>query len=412
MTYHYTIVKQCIVCSSPQLTTIFKMDRLPIADQLNQNPHDPIIEIPITLVRCNSCHLLFIKELVDPKHLFPRNYPYFTGVSEDLRCHFSNLATTVIDAFKLDETSFVIDIGSNDGTLLSYFIKKNIGALGVDPTTRPVVKALLKHIPTLQEFWDVEVSKILAEELKRKVDVVFCNNVISHVSNPLEFIKALEIIGDADTKYICEFPYLLSVVQNTAFDIIFHQHVSYFTLNSFAALINRFGFFINDSEILSIHGGNIRITFSRNQSQSAHYIELLKRERLSNVESEISLLCFVRNIEVLKNKTNSLINKLLCEGKKIMGYGAAGKATMLVKYFELDKSKIKGIIDKNIYKQGKFFPAYNHSILPIDILWGEEKPDYLIILAWTLKSEIIRELKLFQESGGKYIVILPDLEII
>jgi len=306
----YKETSSCLCCNSKDLVETFRIESLPLADRLNTRCSVVSEEIPLTLLICNDCGLVFIKELVNPDILFPQNYPYFTGVSEALRNHFKKQAELVIAMNRLDGDSLVIDIGSNDGTALFYFAAKGIKILGVDPTTRPALKAILNGIPTLRAFWNNETAKIVAEETVRKADVVLCNNVISHVDNPSEFINALNNICDNETTIIAEFPYLKSIVEKSAFDIIFHQHVSYFTITSFERLIHKHGFYANDAEIMAVHGGNLRVFFSKNTSRSARLQEIKIAEEINNLGTKETLLKFSKQIDCLKWNTLNLLKAL------------------------------------------------------------------------------------------------------
>ena len=413
MQSNYLVACKCLSCNSTNLITGIKIVNLPIADKLLTNPEETNEELPLTLLMCANCNLVFIKELVTPEILFPQNYPYFTGISSVLTKHFKDLAASIITKYKLNSSSLVIDIGSNDGTALKFFLDTGIKVLGIDPTTRPALKAILNNIPTLRAFWNNETSAIVAQELNRKADVVLCNNVISHVFNPAEFIGALENICSSETNIIAEFPYLKSIIEKTAFDIIFHQHVSYFTIATFEQLIRPYGFYINDAEVLAVHGGNLRVYFSKQAKQSVRLEELKNKEIEANLCDTNLLHKFSEKINTLKKSTLKMLDSLNEKGVKIMGYGAAGKATMLVKHFELNQQRLSGIIDKNEFKQNKYFPAYKHKIYSPDVLRdANNKPDYLLILAWTLKDEIIAELSEFKKGGGKFIVVLPEWEII
>lgn len=403
----------CLSCNSKDIISVFEVNGLPLADRLNLKATDVSEEAPLTLLVCNNCSLVFIKEQVASNELFPQNYPYFTGVSSSLVNHFYNLATFLINQYHLNEESLVIDIGSNDGTALKTFAEEQIQVLGIEPTTRASLKAILNGITTLRDFWNYETSQIVIQELKRKADVVLCNNVTSHVDNPATFIHALENVCKEETIVVAEFPYLKSIVEKTAFDIIFHQHVCYFTITTFERLISQYGFYINDAEVLTVHGGNLRVYFSKKQKTTTRLATLKYEEEQSKINETIILRPFIERIKAIKHRTLDLLDKLKADGKKVMECGAAGKATLLAKYLELDSSKMLGIIGKNEFKQGKFFPAHNLPIHSPSILNQKSgKVDYLLILTWTLKAEIISGLSAFQKTGGRFIVALPELEVI
>lgn len=387
------------------------MEALPLADRLKSDANEVSESVPLTWVRCRACELVYVRELVEPSVLFPPDYPYFTGVSSALTKHFRELADTVIERYELTEDSFILDIGSNDGTALKRFKEKGISVLGIDPTTWPALRALKDGIPTLREFWNYKTSGIVRAELGRPIDVILSNNVISHVADPSDYIRGLANVCDENTVVVAEFPYLKSIIENTAFDIIFHQHVSYFTLKSFGSLISTHGFHLNDAEVLNVHGGNLRVYFSKKEGGSSRLKKLQSEE---TYESELNTLrSFVKRIDETKADTLQLIDNLIAEGKTIMGYGAAGKATMLIEYFELDKTRISGMFDKNPVKQGRYFPAFGHFIHSPEILKDpDQRPDFLIILAWTLKDEIMKELEFFHRDGGKFIIILPELIVV
>lgn len=412
----YVENRRCRICGSIQLIKFLDFDRLPLPNGFvsKQDLGKKESIYPLQVVFCNNCALVQLKHIVNSSIMF-KNYLYIPSSSNTRIEHFRELAEISKERFHLSSNDLVVDIGSNDGSLLNCFKNLDVGILGVDPAENLVEVARLNGIPTLRAFFSPYIAKKITQKYK-KASLALATNVLAHISNLKRFMEAIDILLDRDGIFICQFPYLLDLVQKNQFDTIYHEHLSYFSLKPLLILTQDTNLEIFDVERNELDGGSIRVLWKKRQNIE----EKVKTRKINNIlreEKEYGLYDvtifdqFSKNIKSLKSETRNTLFELKKKGKTIVGYGAAAKGNIFLNYFGIDNKILDYIVDSTPYKQGLFtpgtkIPIYNESKI------YDTRPDYILILAWNFKDEIMLKNKRYKDMGGKFILAIPNLQII
>jgi len=405
-------IEECRSCNSNKFVSILPFGETPIADKLlKENQLSlPEYRAPLTLVLCLECGLTQILETVSPDVLFGGDYPYYSSVSPALMKHFSESARDLIKDRKLGATSLVVEAASNDGYMLDVFLKSSIPVLGIDPASGPAEVAKAKGIETLNTFFELKLAQTLAED-GIKADIFLANNVLAHVPDLNGFVAAIATILQPDGVAVIEVPYLLDLVEHCEFDTIYHQHLCYFSVTSLNSLFARQGLTINKVVRTSIHGGSLRFFASKNDAVDSSVIRILALENEKNISCPSFFSEFCRKLELIKIDIHKILDDLAKDGARIVGYGAAAKATTLLHYLDIGRDQLDCILDRSPKKHGQYMPG---SCIPIESsdLLNELNVDYVLILAWNFAREIMAENKDFSERGGQFIVPIPEPSII
>lgn len=375
-------------------------------DQLDE----PEVFYPLKTYVCSKCKLVQIDEYKKSGDIFDSNYAYFSSYSTSWLNHAKNYVEMISSKLSLNQNSQVTEIASNDGYLLQYFKELNIPCLGIEPTSSTATVAKEKGIEVIEDFF----SSNLAKKLK-KSDLILGNNVIAHVPDINDFVSALKIALKESGTVTMEFPHLLNIIKENQFDTIYHEHFSYLSFYTVQKIFKHNGLKLYDVEKLSTHGGSLRIYATHEENQNI--------EIGSNVESmldeEKAFGLFDKEIyKGFQEKANKvkydLLNFLLNakkENKKVVAYGAAAKGNTLLNYAGVKNDLIEFVVDKSPHKQGKYLPASHIPIVSEDKI-KELKPDYILILPWNIKDEIIEQLEYIKEWNGKFVVAVPELKVI
>lgn len=402
---------RCKSCGHDGLTPVLdlgsmpKSDGLLTKDRIGQEPR-----FPLQLAFCQQCSLVQLLEAPPPQDMFGAEYLYFSSFSQDLLAHSQRNAHELIDRLKLGAGSLVIEPASNDGYMLSNFADRGIGVLGIEPAPKQAEAARQAGIPTLNAFFTRE----LAEELRAqgcRVDLVIANNVVAHVADPNDFVAGLRTLLKADGLAVIEFPYVRDLIDHGEFDTIYHEHLCYFSVTSADRLFSRHGLFINDVRRLPIHGGSLRLYISPVCERRASVSEILAEERGAGVDSHEYYAGFAERVRVFRSAARQLIGDIKAEGKRIAGYGAAAKGTIMLNYLGFNERTLDYVVDKNVHKHGKYMPGVGLCIHDPQRLL-DDKPDYVMVLPWNFSDEIIRQQTSYHESGGRFIVPIPNLDIV
>jgi SAM-dependent methyltransferase len=404
-------LNQCRVCDNDELTEIIDLGEMALANEFIDNVDDEETQYPLRLVLCSECYLVQIDEIVPPDELFSE-YIYVSGTSDKLQNHFDELAANVIKRYPIMTDGSVVDIGSNDGTLLSRFQKRDLDVLGVEPARNIADLANEKGIETINEFFSSDVSTKIVDSYD-SFELVTATNVFAHTHNVQDFVQGVyELLSDEGI-FVIEVPYLIDLLEGTEFDTIYHEHLSYFAVHPLKKLFEDHGMKILNVERKTIHGGSIRLeaakeTSSHSPKETVEEIILFEKEW--GLDTFDPYQTFAENIHRLKSELVELLEKLKDEGNSIAGYGAAAKGNTLLNYYDIGTETIEFIADKNELKQGKYTPGSNIPVVAPGHIY-EADPDYILILAWNFSEEIISQQEEFKEEGGKFIIPIPEVKI-
>lgn len=379
-------------------------------EQLNE----PEIFYPLKLFVCDKCFLVQIDEEKKSDEIFSEDYAYFSSYSKSWLDHARRYVNMIIDRLGLNSKSYVIEIASNDGYLLQYFLEKQIPCLGIEPSANTARAAREKGVETLEEFFGADLAERLAQE-GRKADLVIGNNVLAHVPDMNDFVKGLKIALKPDGVVTMEFPHLMRLVEQNQFDTIYHEHFSYlsfFTVRKIFA-VNELDIF--DVEELPTHGGSLRIYAGHNSGKSKSIkpsvSRLLEKESAAGMLGLNYYLNFQTKADQVKYGLVSFLLEQKKQGKKVAAYGAAAKGNTLLNYSGIKKDLISFVVDASPHKQGMFMPA-SHIPVVSERSIKETRPDYVLILPWNIKDEIMNQLSYIRDWGGKFVVPIPRLEIV
>jgi len=404
----------CKYCNSILTNLFIDLGNMPLANSfLNEDDlsKEEFI-MPLKVYVCKKCYLVQLKEYEIPEKIFS-DYAYFSSFSESWLKHAKEYTEMISKRLDLDENSLVIEIASNDGYLLQYFDKK-IPVLGIEPAKNIAEVAKKKNIQTLNKFFTNELSNELSKSGKN-ADLIIGNNVFAHVPNINDFLKGLKTLLKKDGIITLEFPHLLELIKQNQFDTIYHEHLSYFSFTVVKEIFSFHELEIFDVEKLKTHGGSLRIYVKHknnlNLPNSDKIDKLLKEE----FEYGLTNISFYNNFEVNVKKNRKqfieFITDVKNQNKKIACYGAPAKGNTFLNYCKVDSKMIDYTVDKNPHKQKKFLPGVHIPIKdPYEI--KKTKPDYLIILPWNLKDEIKKENEIIKDWNGKFVVAIPNLEIL
>lgn len=404
----------CRLCKKNDLTSILRLQSTPPAnDFVSEDKLDRSQKIfPLELYFCNSCNHVQLLDVVNPSLLF-EDYVYVSGTSPIFINHFKDYANSVIERFNPDKEFLVLDIGSNDGTLLNFFKSNNFQVLGIDPAKSISANASKNGIETITKFFTNELANEIKKDYK-KACVITANNVFAHADNLENIILGIKNLLAKDGIFIFEVSYLVDVFEKNLFDTIYHEHLSYHSVEPLKNFFLDNGLEMISAERINTHGGSLRGYVqlkNAGRENDGTVEELIKYENKIGLNKASTFLSFSKNIENLKLQLLNLLQSIKSEGKTIAGFGAPAKATTLMYQFGINKDYIDFIIDDSPLKQGLYSPGLKIPVLSSDTL-KLNMPDYLIILAWNFSESIIKKNSDFIAQGGKFIVPLPNLSII
>jgi hypothetical protein len=368
---------------------------------------------PLHVSVCEKCFLVQLQEYVSAEAIFSE-YAYFSSYSDSWLRHASNYVDYMVERFGFNRNSYVVELASNDGYLLQYFVAKGILVLGVEPARNVAEVATQRGVPTLVKFFGLQTAREMVAQ-GRKPDLILANNALAQVPDVNDFVAGMKILLASNGIVTVEFPHLMRLMEDNQFDTIYHEHFSYFSFLTAEKIFAAHGLTVFDVEELPTHGGSLRIYARHVEDASrpvtARVTELRSREIAAGFTRMEYYSCFGEKVKETKRKLLEFLIRAKREGKTLVGYGAPGKGNTLLNYCGIRTDFIDYTVDRNPYKQGKFLPGTHIPILHPDKI-RETKPDYVLILPWNLKNEIRQQLAYVAEWGGKLVVPIPEVEIL
>ncbi|MEO8568815.1 MAG: class I SAM-dependent methyltransferase [Ginsengibacter sp.] len=374
----------------------------------------PEIFYPLKVYTCNDCFLVQIDEYKQSDEIFNNQYVYFSSYSTSWLEHARKYTTMMVERFNYNEESLVVEIASNDGYLLQYFKQKNIPVLGIEPTENTAKVARDKGIESIHNFFGTNLAKELSAK-NIKADLLLGNNVLAHVPDILDFVGGMKIALKENGTITMEFPHLMQLVDNNQFDTIYHEHFSYLSFYTVSRIFESQGLVMFDVEEIPTHGGSLRI-FAKHKEDTSKEISqnvaaLLAKEKGKGMTNLAWYSNFTQKALKVKLDLTSFLIEQKRENKKVAAYGAAAKGNTLLNYCGIKNDLVDYVVDANPNKQNKFLPA-SHIPVKNEQFLKKNKPDFILILPWNLKEEIIDQLKYAKEWDAKFVVPIPELQII
>lgn len=406
--------RECRLCGDPLVTSFVDLGMSPLCEsiltfeQLDQmEPY-----FPLHVFVCDNCLLVQLHQYVKPEFIFSE-YAYFSSYSTSWVEHARKYCCTIKDRFGLDSASKVYEIASNDGYLLQHFLKLNIPVTGIEPAANIAEAARKRNVPTLVEFFTLALSQRLVSQGHR-ADLIVGNNVLAQVPDINDFTAGMAHMLAPNGVITLEFPHLERLVDQNQFDTIYHEHFSYFSLVTIDRLAQRHGLKLFDVEELATHGGSLRVYLCRidaTHEPSPAVAALIEHEREIGFKDIQTYQQFGSRVHRTKRKLLSFLIQCKTAGAKVCGYGAPGKGNTLLNYCGIGRDFLEFTVDRNPYKHGRYTPGMHIPIHPISAI-DDARPDYLLVLPWNLKDEIVAQMRYVADWGCKFIIPIPEVHVI
>lgn len=367
---------------------------------------------PLHAYVCHRCFLVQVEELKEPSEIFTE-YAYLSSYSESWVQHAKRYVNMITERLNLSQKNQVVEIASNDGYLLQFFLERGIPVLGIEPAANIARVAQQKEVPTLVKFFSTETAKTLVSS-GMQADLLIGNNVLAHVPALNDFVEGLRIMLSPEGVITLEFPHLLKLIGERQFDTIYHEHFSYFSLSTVIRVLAHHNLVIFDVDELPTHGGSLRI-YARHSEDitkpiEARVLELLNREEVKGLNSLATYNSFAEDVRASKRELLSFLIEQKNAARTIVGYGAPAKGNTLLNYCGIRSDFIDYVVDRSPYKQGRFLPGTHIPIYHPDRI-AQTKPDYLLLLPWNLRDEIMAQMAFVREWGCRFVTPIPTVHV-
>lgn len=405
---------ECVFCAEPLRHTVVDLGMSPLcesyltAEQLNQM--EPFY--PLHVYVCEKCFLVQVEEYVSPEGIFTE-YAYFSSYSDSWLAHAKAYTDMITARLGLTPASRVIELGSNDGYLLQYFVAKGIPVLGIEPAKNVAEAAIAKGVPTVTKLFGRQTARELVAE-GAQADLLLGANVLAQVPDVNDFVAGMKLLLKPGGVITIEFPHLMRLIEENQFDTIYHEHFSYFSFLTAERIFAAHGLTLFDVEELPTHGGSLRI-YARHAEDATKPVgeratRLRAREEAAGFNRLDRYASFTEQVHETKRRLLEFLISAKRKGSRIAGYGAPGKGNTLLNYCGIRTDFLDYTVDRNPYKHGKFLPGTHIPIHPPEKI-QETRPDYILILPWNLKDEIMEQISYIRSWGGQFVVPIPDVKV-
>jgi len=407
---------RCRHCAAPLELSLIDLGAAPPSNAYvtAEALHRPEKWYPLRVLVCERCWLAQTEDFAGREELFTADYAYFSGLSETWLAHCRRFVDTAAARFGLTLSSFVVEVATNDGSLLQYVKERGIGCLGIEPTASTAAAARERGIPVVEDFFGTRLARELAAR-GLKADLMVANNVLAHVPDINDFVEGFTILLKPEGVAAFEFPHLMRLIQETQFDTIYHEHYSYLSLGAVSRVFERTGLDMFDVEQIPTHGGSLRVFAQRlatgRRTRSHAVAALLRKEAEAGMHSRTFYDGFQSRADRIKDAFLSFLLQMKREGRKVAAYGAAAKGNTLLNYAGVKRDLLPYVCDAAPSKQGKYLPGSRIPILPPEAL-AKDKPEYILILPWNIAGEIVAQHGYIRQWGGRFAVAIPQLEIL
>ena len=410
------MMASCRFCASPLEVTFCDLGMSPLSnsflkpEQLSR--HEPFY--PLRVWVCSNCFLVQLEEFEPPEHIFSDEYAYFSSYSDTWLEHCRRYVEDMSRRFALGAKHLVVEIASNDGYLLQYFVQRGVPVLGIEPAANCARVAEQKGVRTRVAFFGTRLAEELAREGQR-ADLLLGNNVLAHVPNLNDFVQGLKRLLAPQGVVTMEFPHLLNLIEQNQFDTIYHEHFSYLSFLTVEKVFAQHGLALFDVNEIPTHGGSLRI-FARHADDAskpagATLRALRAKETRAGLDRLETYTAFDDKVKRTKRRLLEFLVTAKNQGKRIAGYGAPAKGNTLLNYCGVRADFLDFTVDRSPHKQGCFLPGTRLPIFPPDKL-KEARPDYVLILPWNLKDEIVQQVGYIRDWGGRFVVPIPEVAVL
>lgn len=407
-------LQRCRICKSEKLYMFLDLGYMPIPNGFIEKKDLVKLELsyPLRVCVCENCSLMQLQHVIPPEIMF-KNYLYVPSTSKTMMKHFEQMAEETMKVANIRKDNLVVDIGSNDGALLSFFKKRGVQILGIDPAENIVRDANKRGIRTKCAFFSENIAHEVEPEYG-KAKIITATNVMAHIDEIHSVVKGIKTLLHHQGVFVMEAPYVIDLLDNNEFDTIYHEHVSYFSISPLMKLFDMYDMQIIDVRKQNVHGGTVRVYAAfKDSNYKVHprVSKFITEENLKKLHSRATYDEFARRVKIIKRDLVSFLKRIKKEGRTIIGYGASAKGNVLTNYCNITTDLLDYVVDSTSYKQGKYTPGTHIPIFPESKL-EKETPDYALLMSWNFADEIIEKNQKYRERGGQFIITIPYLKIV